>query len=509
MILSPALGLALLAIFGVVMFLLTLVASQREIWGHTRSGFLYAGRNVGGLLAGFSIAASWIWAPALFVSVQKSYELGLAGLFWFTAPNVFAVLIFTVLGPAIRQRVPGGFSIPDWIRYRFQHENPALVALIHRLYLIPFFWYQIMAVTVQIFVGGLILNYLTSIQLELAMGLLLLIVIAYALVSGLRASIITDFVHLTAILLGLLLVIPWFIHTVGFGAIRAGFAGKSGSANIFDPHIAFSFGIVTAIGLLAGSVADQQFWQRVFAIRRGSIVASFVIGGILFGLVPVSLSVLGFAAAAPGSPVLPPSGTELPLIGIASVLHFLPLWVAVVFVVMLLCALTSVVDSGFAASAALYAIDVRNSGHSSESELNRDRQTDSLESIETPEGRMLQDRVVRDGRIAMVIVAIVSYGVALLLKNVFPLDRLWWLFNGFAAMFIVPTTLSIFWSKLRATGVIASILCAMIFMVVFVYGNYVQSDAIVIYSALGMLASGLLCCVGFSLATPSRKASVA
>ena len=37
---------------------------------------------------GTSIAASWIWAPALFVSVQLAYEKGIAGIFWFTIPNV-------------------------------------------------------------------------------------------------------------------------------------------------------------------------------------------------------------------------------------------------------------------------------------------------------------------------------------------------------------------------------------------------------------------------------------
>lgn len=499
MVLSPTAGLILLAVFGVLMLLLTLVVSRAAIWGHTRSGFLYAGRNVGGLVAGFSIAASWIWAPALFVSVQKSYELGLAGLFWFTAPNVLAVLIFALMGPAIRKRVPGGFSIPDWIRHRFQDENALLVNIAHKLYLIPFFWYQVMAVTVQIFVGGLILNYLTSIQLELAMGILLLIVIIYAVISGLRASIITDFVHLSAILIGLILVIPWFINTVGPAQIAAGFAGTSGSTNVLDPGIAFSFGIVTSIGLLAGSIADQQFWQRVFSIRRASIVRAFIIGGVLFGIVPVALSVLGFAAAAPGSPVIPPPGTELPMIGIASILHYLPLWVAVVFVVMLLSALTSVVDSGFAAAASLYAIDVRNSGNASKAELAKDRQSDSIESIETPESRKRQDRIVRDGRIAMVVLALVSYGVALLVKDIFPLDRLWWLFNGVATMFVVPTILSIFWSRLRVGGVIAGIVGALIFMVGFIYGNYVQNNEIVVYSALGMVAINLLCCVIFSL----------
>lgn len=126
------------------------------------------------------------------MSVQKSYELGLAGLFWFTAPNVLAVAVYCVLGPKIREQIPSGFSIPDSIRHRFMHQDPKLAGFAHKLFLVPFFWYQVMAVTVQIFVGGLIFNYLTGVQLEVAMIALLVIVLSYSLVSGLRASIVTN-----------------------------------------------------------------------------------------------------------------------------------------------------------------------------------------------------------------------------------------------------------------------------------------------------------------------------
>lgn len=55
MTLSPASGLVILAAFGAVMLVVTVLASRAEVWA-TRSGFLYASRNVGGVMAGFSIA---------------------------------------------------------------------------------------------------------------------------------------------------------------------------------------------------------------------------------------------------------------------------------------------------------------------------------------------------------------------------------------------------------------------------------------------------------------------
>lgn len=41
-----------------------------------------------------SIASTWIWAPALFVSSQIAYQYGLSGFLMFLIPNVLTLLIF-------------------------------------------------------------------------------------------------------------------------------------------------------------------------------------------------------------------------------------------------------------------------------------------------------------------------------------------------------------------------------------------------------------------------------
>ncbi len=141
-VISQPAGYVLIVVFGLVMVGLTYVLSREKRWKQTGVGFLVAGREVRWPLAAPSIAASWIWAPALFVSVQKAYELGLPGIFWFTAPNILALVIFAFLAPAVRRRIPGGYTLPDWIRYRL--DDP----MVHKIYLIPYIWYQIMAICV-------------------------------------------------------------------------------------------------------------------------------------------------------------------------------------------------------------------------------------------------------------------------------------------------------------------------------------------------------------------------
>ena len=60
-----------------------------------------------------------------------------------------------------------------------------------------------------------------------------------------------------------------------------GFNGKYGS--IFDPHVAYSFGITVTIGLMSGPVGDQQHWQRAFAFEDGKAFKGYLCGVMLRG----------------------------------------------------------------------------------------------------------------------------------------------------------------------------------------------------------------------------------
>jgi len=73
-VLSPTGGLIFLIVYGVAMVALTAWFGR----GHKKdkSEFLLASRGIGVLPGAMSIAASWIWAPALFVAAQKAYEQG-------------------------------------------------------------------------------------------------------------------------------------------------------------------------------------------------------------------------------------------------------------------------------------------------------------------------------------------------------------------------------------------------------------------------------------------------
>ena len=108
-----------------------------------------------------------------------------------------------------------------------------------------FFFYQLMAVVVQLYAGGSLIALLTGIALPIVMLILAIIVLAYTLISGLKASIVTDFLQLATILVVGTVILPLAYQMAGgYQAMSAGFAGMEGIKNIFDPGVAFSFGIV-------------------------------------------------------------------------------------------------------------------------------------------------------------------------------------------------------------------------------------------------------------------------
>ncbi|MBI3336636.1 hypothetical protein HYZ98_03675 [Candidatus Peregrinibacteria bacterium] len=488
--------------FGIFMLLATYLFAW---WQKSTSveNFLVAERRVNWFLGGSSIAASWIWAPAVFVSTLFAYQYGLAGLFWFTVPNMAALAIFALLAPRIRKKMPYGYTLPQWIRHKFHDES------VHKLYLYPFFFYQLMSITVQLYAGGNLLALLLGIPVYQATAVVTIAMLAaipliYSLVSGLESSVITDFLQLAFIIIALIILIPWAVSIAGIDSIRAGLSGLSGSKNIFDPSIAFSLGIVTSIGLIAGSVSDQQYWQRAFAIKEGHLRKAFVFGALAFGLVPILLGFLGFIGADPSFAATVPSGVDTSLIGVVVVGRLLPLWTVFFFVLMLLCALSSTLDSGMNAAASLWTTDVMKYTKEERDLMLNYEKGQKLSDREKLQKHLLDMRRLSGARNTMVWLTITGFLVALAVIYIpgFELKQLWWVFNTVAACVMVPTILSLYWERLNPKGVFWGVLVAFfIGLPLFIYSNIIDKPVWIVSSALFVVLITLVFC----LAWPEKR----
>jgi len=406
---------------------------------------------------------------ALMISVQMAYQQGIAGIFWFTVPNIFAVLIYMWLGPQIRRKLPEGYSLPEWMHTRFGDKR------VTYLYLFVYYYYQILAVTVQVYAGSHLLSVATGVSPFILMPTILIITLAYGIVSGLQASVITDLIQMV------LIIIPgWIIAGLVVSASGGHFnfhgVTPNGGLNPFDPKIMFTAGVITSIGLISGSICDQQFWQRCLAVKESDLKKTFLFGGLLFAMVPISLSLLGFVAAAPEVGRNLPTDFDLSLVGFAIVRHLLPASIAVLYLYMLLAGLCSTLDSALSAASSLDAL---------------------LQKKPWNHDGIKREISLARARRSMVLISGIGLALAYGVECIpgFGLKYFWWFFNSIAACMAVPTVLSLFWSKLSHKGILfGSGFGIVVGLPLVVYSSVTANDWLLSGSYVAIVLVSILSC---------------
>lgn len=224
-----------------------------------------------------SIASTWIWAPALFVSSQIAYQYGLSGFLMFLIPNVLTLLIFGF----VCDKFDIDFSTAVETVKKVGKVQEAEHLTITSALLIGSTFVQILGIHALLSQWFGVPRIFSAFAI---LGLSLLIIWG----KGLKACIKTDaFKYEIIFICGLALVFCANNHTV---------------LN-FDGHLDFnlltlflSFGLPTAIGLLSAPYADTTFWQRANSIGRGERFKTFFLAGAFFALIPMLFAVVGFSA---------------------------------------------------------------------------------------------------------------------------------------------------------------------------------------------------------------------
>ncbi len=455
-------GWSIVATYGGLMLLLAWWTGRHDVL--SKEQFLVAGRKLGVWGAAFSIAATWIWAPALFIASERAYSQGWVGLFWFTVPNVACLIIFAFFAARMRRLLPEGFTLSHYMRSRYSKR-------VQILYGFQLGGLAICSFAVQLLAGGKVISLLCGVPFWSVTFSLAGIALLYSLLNGLRASVVTDFVQMIVILAVSAVVVPWVLMKSGTQSLLDGLNGPQGDINSLftgkGAWISYSFGIPVTIGLLAGPFGDQSFWQRAFGIKEKRVAPAFILGALIFAIVPLSLSVLGFVARGSG---LETQANEQ--VNVLAVRHYLPAWVMFPFVFMLLSGLVSTLDSNLCAISSLAGHDL------SQSHIADDR------------------RIVRYARISMVLLALAGIGLA----NTPGLKVLYlFLFYGtLRASTLLPTVFSLIWQRLPERAVFYGILMSIgIGLPVFAYGNFTGQTHWAVAGALTTVGvSGLVVMIG-------------
>ncbi|MBI4119313.1 MAG: hypothetical protein HY456_00515 [Parcubacteria group bacterium] len=430
----------------------------------TPETFLVSERTVGFFLGAVTVAVSWVWAIALFVSSQKAYEQGIPGLFWFTLPNAGALILFSFLAARMRKIFDRGYTLPEFMGKRFNRR-------MELLYSFSIFVAQSYAVIVNLTAALLMLNLVTGIPKPTLIVILGLMMVSLSLLKGIRSSLVEDTIK--AVLIGVVafVIVPWTISASGgISSVVGGLGGlKGGFLNLFDPKVAWAFGVPITISLLSGIVIDQQQWQRAFSMKGEIVRRSFLLGGFLFVFVPLMLGLLGYVAANSASGV---EVTQNQLAGFSAVIHFIPQAGVIAFTAMILAALVAAGSSALSAVSSIGAIDMYKAVKPDAS----DRQ------------------LLTASRSAMILLALIAMGIALI-PNI-QLLYLILVVGVFRGALFLPTILSLFWPKLSARFTFWGIILGMAIGVpLFVYGSIVKNPTISSFGSLVPIFITLLACL--------------
>lgn len=440
--------LVVLLSYTVVMLMATVFMTKKE---NNIEKFCVGNRNIGWVVSALSIAATWIWAPALFVSTENAYTKGFAGLFCFLVPNVLCLILFIPFAKKIREEMPEGITLSG---YMFEKYNSKSV---RNIYLFQLGALSALSTGVQLLAGSKILSMLTGIPFTIMTVIMALIAFSYSQFSGIKASILTDSIQMVIMLaISVCFMVFGIKNGGGMKTLAMGLGGATGDAgSLFSKRgleIFLGFGLPTTVGLISGPFGDQCFWQRAFCVSKKKIGKAFLLGAVLFGIVPLSMGILGFIGAGSGY-----VATDTGTLNFQMISKLFPTWAVIPFLFMIISGLLSTIDSNLCA----------------------------VSSLTTD---IFKKQNIGKTKMTMVLLLIVGIVVA----NIpgLTVTHMFLMYGTLRAATLLPTIFTLKGVELKAKGVVAGIILALIVgLPIFAYGNI---QDIAIYKTVGSLITVIL-----------------
>lgn len=413
--------------------------------------FCVGNRNIGWGVSALSIAATWIWAPALFTSTEIAYIKGFAGLFWFLVPNVFCLILFIPFAKKIRRDMPEGITLAGYMYEKYRSGS------VKNIYLFQLGALSALSTGVQLLAGSKILSMLTGIPFTAMTVIMAAIAFSYSEFSGIRASILTDAIQMVFMLGASIGFVAFGVKNGGgLETLLTGLRGSTGDAgHLFSSRgleIFLGFGLPTTIGLISGPFGDQCFWQRAFCVKKDSIGRAFLVGALLFGIVPLSMGILGLIGAG-----MEYATVDIGVINFELISKLFPSWAVIPFLLMIISGLLSTIDSNLCA----------------------------VSSLTT---NIFRKNTMGKTKISMILLLIVGIAVA----NIpgLTVTHLFLMYGTLRASTLLPTILTLKGVRLAPQGIVAGVIAAMMIgLPVFGYGNI---KGIASYKTAGSLLTVIL-----------------
>ncbi|WP_424347603.1 sodium:solute symporter family protein [Kocuria sp. CH-021] len=423
------LTLGLLVLFYGGTFLMSVRIGHRK---ENADSYMTAGHGVGFGVSAASMTATWIWASSMYASVTSGYTYGISGPIHYGLWGALMILFIYPFGRRIRKVAPHAHTLAEVMYARHGRSSQLMLAGSNVVG-------SVISLMSNFIAGGALISMLSPFSFVQGVVVIAVGVLLYTLWSGFRASVLTDFAQVVAMLGAVVIIVPALFFLLGGPSLfTEGARNLTPEQGTFFSGDAFlNQGAPYIAAVLAYAIGNQTIAQRLFAVREDLIRPTFVTATIGYGATIIGIGMIGVLALYAGlEPVGGDTNNLLPQIAAG----YLPGILLAVFFVMVIGSLSSTADSDLSALSSITMADIYGQGVRS-----RGRKAD-------PRTMLLV------GRLTMLVATAVAVVFASLQLNI--LDLLVFVGALWGAL-VFPVIASFYWGKVTNRAFTVSVLAAL------------------------------------------------
>ncbi|MFG6667680.1 sodium:solute symporter family protein [Halomonas sp. HNIBRBA4712] len=419
--------LLLLAFYGGT-YLMTLGIRKKK---EDADAFMVSNHRVGFGIGAASMTATWIWAASFYAAATSGYTYGVSGPIHYGLWGALMILFIYPFGRRFRKLAPNAHTLGELIHARHGASSQLILAFSNILG-------SVISLMVNFTAAGALVSVLSPLSFQAGVIIAGLGVLCYTLWSGFRASVITDFAQLVALMAIAIVIIPAVFFAMGGPSeLVAGLDNLTlEQANFFSTDAILNQGAPFFVAVLAYAIGNQTISQRLFAVNEDHIKPTFLTATVGYGAIVIGLGMIGLMALTLG--VTPLDGDMNNLIPQMVSSYLPPLFIALFFI-LVIGSLSSTADSDLSALSAIVMADIYGKN--------------------IARGRANPQRMLLIGRLTMVVATVLgivfaSFSLDILVMLVF-VGALW-------GAIVFPVIASCFWDRITNTAFTAAVLVAMV-----------------------------------------------
>ncbi|WP_437063415.1 sodium:solute symporter family protein [Streptomyces sp. enrichment culture] len=394
-------------------------------------GYMTAGNNIGFGISAASMTATWIWASSMYASATSGYAYGISGPIHYGLWGALMILFIYPFGKRIRAVAPKAHTLAEVMYARHGRSSQLMLAGSNIVG-------SLISLMSNFIAGGVLISLLSPFTFTQGVFAVAAGVLLYTLWSGFRASVLTDFVQVVAMLGAVAVIVPFIFFAADFPAAFETGAGNltAQQGDFFSSQAFMEQGAPYIAAVLAYAIGNQTIAQRLFAVKESLIKPTFITATVGYGAMVIGVGMLGVLALYLG---YEPTGGDLNNIIPGMAAEYLPPVLLALFFIMIVGALSSTADSDLAALSSIVMADVYGQNVAGKEKAD-------------PKTMLLV------GRITMVVATAVAVAFASLQLNI--LDLLVFVGALWGAL-VFPVLASFYWEKVTGRAFTTSVLAAL------------------------------------------------